>query len=74
MHDLSYSCGSWKLVVMACGLSCPAVCGMFLEQGLNPHVPSRFMIDSRLLDDQEIPYYILRKEANVHKPHLRRGS
>ena len=39
-HGLS-GCSSWALgyagsVVVANGLSCPA-CGVFLEQGLNPH-------------------------------------
>ena len=39
------SCGTWASVVVAHGLSCSAVCGIFLDQGSNP-CPLHWQADS----------------------------
>ena len=39
-HGLS-SCGSWALECRS-GLSCPAACGIFLDQGSNPALSDGF--------------------------------
>ena len=65
------SCGSWAQW-LSCGLSCPAVCGTFLEQGLNPR-SLHWQADSELLDNQGNSI-LHSSEVNMHKPDLRRGE
>ena len=55
--------GTWASVVVARGLSCPMACGIFLEQGLNPH-PLHWRVDSQPVDHERNPRVLL-NEANV---------
>ena len=41
-------------IVVACGLSCPMACGIFLDQGSNP-CPLHWPVDSQPLDHQGSP-------------------
>ena len=57
-HRGGFSCwgvqalGAWASVVVAHGLSCPAACGIFPDQGLNPR-PLGWQADSWPLHHQE---------------------
>ena len=82
-RSTGFSCGARALctasLVVArglsgygCGLSCPAVCGMLLEQGLNL-CSLHWQVDSELLDNQGNSI-LHSSEVNMHKPDLRRGE
>ena len=57
-HCGGFSCcrawapGCMGSVFVACGLSCPVVCGIFLDQGSNP-CPLHWQVESQPLDHQE---------------------
>ena len=44
-------CGAWASVLVAKGLSCPVVCGIFWDQGLNS-CPLPWQVDSKPLNHQ----------------------
>ena len=50
--------GMWALVVVAHGLRCFVVCGIFLDQGWNP-CPLHWLAESYPLCHQGSPIYIL---------------
>ena len=50
-------------------LSCPAVCGVFLDQGSNPY-SLHWWADSSPLDHQGSPAYVLYKDSQFNSCHL----